>query len=99
MKQEVQNEMKVSLFQFSPARIFNDSVGNQVLQVKMDDTWIEVKEEVFRSWTGSRRVNGEEFHGPVYNFGSIDDSIPYTGRRECGCSVCQQNVEPVFKMN
>lgn len=99
MKQEIQEEMKFSLAQFMPKRIFDDSVGDRILQVKIDDDWVEVKEEVFRSWTGHRRINGEDFHGPVYTFGSTIDSIPFTGRRECGCSACQQNVEPIFKVN
>jgi hypothetical protein len=28
--------------------------------------WVEVTEDIFRSWTGGRRINGEEYTGPVF---------------------------------
>lgn len=83
----------------SPKRNFDDSVGDRILQVKHESSWIEVTEEVFRSWTGLRRINGDDHHGPIYGFGTLDDSIPYTGSRACGCNRCQHHVEPRFKMN
>lgn len=83
----------------SPERIFDDSVGEQVLQVHHLDKWFEVTENVFRSWTGLRRINGEDYHGPIYHFGSEDDSKPYNGTRSCGCNTCQQSVSPKLRMN
>ena len=31
-------------------------------------TWVEATPVIFRSWSGPRRINGEEYHGPVYKF-------------------------------
>lgn len=31
-------------------------------------SWIEVTPEVFRSWTGPRRIDGKSYSGPVYNY-------------------------------
>jgi hypothetical protein len=83
----------------SPKRNFDDSIGQKVLQVSLSesDTWIEVTEDLFRSWTGLRRINGEDYHGPIYNFGS-EDSV-YSGSRSCGCSVCQSTVTAALKVN
>ena len=53
-------------------------------------------DDIFRSWTGERRINGDEHHGPVYALGS---DVPYTGSRVCGCSECQSHVEPRFRKN
>lgn len=83
----------------SPKRNFNDSIGLKILQVSLSESnnWIEVTEDLFRSWTGLRRVNGEDYHGPIYNFGS--DDVVYSGARTCGCSVCQSTVTAVLKVN
>lgn len=82
-----------------PNRKFDDSIGDVIYQVKYGEDWIETTEAIFRSWTGLRRVNGDDHHGPVYNFGTDDKIIPYTGNRTCGCEACQVNVEAKFKKN
>lgn len=28
--------------------------------------WVEVSYDIFRSWTGGRRIDGEEYNGTVY---------------------------------
>lgn len=94
-KEQDKNEKLVLV---APHRTFDDSPGEKVLQVKLSDSWVEVTDSIFRSWTGDRRINGEDFHGPVYNFKDESNKV-YTGFRSCGCKVCQENVEPVFKMN
>jgi hypothetical protein len=83
----------------SPHRIFDDSIGSIVYQVRCEDEWIEATHSIFRSWTGFRRINGEEYHGPVYEVGSRESDEPYTGYRACGCSVCQAHVVAKFKKN
>lgn len=98
-KPKLSDDLAVDLAAIIPERIFDDSVGETVYQVEHVDEWIEVTETVFRSWTGLRRINGDDHHGPVYNFGSIGESKPYTGKRVCGCSVCQESVTPKLKVN
>lgn len=41
-----------------------------ILEIKVNSGWIEVDEWIFRSWTGERRKNNEEYNGPVYMLGS-----------------------------
>lgn len=99
----MQTETKISIADelalSSPKRFFDDSIGNRILQVYAESSWVETTEDIFRSWTGLRRINGEDYHGPIYGFGSIDDSVTYAGHRTCACKVCQQYVEPKFKMS
>lgn len=83
----------------SPVRKFDDSIGDVVYQVKYGEDWIETTETIFRSWTGLRRINGDDHHGPVYNFGTDESIAPYTGIRTCGCLVCQTHVEAKYKKN
>lgn len=97
MEQESSPTEKLKII--SPKRVFDDSIGQKILQVSLgeNETWIEVTEDMFRSWTGLRRINGEDHHGPVYNFGS--DGVVYSGSRTCGCNVCQSTVTAVLKVN
>lgn len=37
-------------------------------EIKVYDSWTQVSWNVFRSWGGPRRVNGKDFHGPVFYF-------------------------------
>lgn len=68
-------------------------------EVNLDDEWIVVSSEEFRSWTGLRRISGVEVHGPIYIYNSPEGAAPYTGRRLCNCSLCQANVDPIHKPN
>lgn len=79
-------------------RVFDDSIGTKVFQVELSDAWVEVDESIFASWTGMRRINGEDYHGPIYNFNSGSE-VPYTGVRTCKCKICQEHVEPSLKAN
>ena len=74
----------------------DDVAAGPLLEVKVNKSWVETTEDVFRSWTGLRRVNGEEHHGDVFPLGS--DKL-YTGARVCPCRTCQGSVEPKFKKN
>ena len=41
------------------------------IKVRLGSTrWVKVDEGIFRSWTGSRRLNGEDYTGPVFILGS-----------------------------
>ena len=41
------------------------------LKVKLENgQWIEVQFDLFRSWTGDRRIDGKAFHNRVYWFGT-----------------------------
>ena len=99
VKTKLTENVAAKLNELVPDRIFDDSVGNTVYQVQCSSEWIEVTEAIFRSWTGLRRVNGEDHHGPVYKFGVAGESKPYTGSRSCGCSICQTTVVPELKVN
>lgn len=74
----------------------DDVAAGPIMEVKVNKTWMSTSEDIFRSWTGPRRINGEEHHGEVFPLGS--DKV-YTGARVCPCRVCQASVEPKFKKN
>ena len=62
------------------------------------EEWIPATKVLWRSWTGLRKVWGMEYHGPVYNI-DRDDSVPFSGKRVCGCKICQEHVSPELKPN
>jgi len=62
------------------------------------DEWIPATQVLWRSWTGRRKVWGMEYHGPVFNI-DRDDSVPFSGKRICGCKICQEHVSPEMKPN
>ena len=45
------------------------------------------------------QVQHGDHHGPVYNFGTVEDLKPYSGSRTCGCNLCQAHVQPHLKKN
>lgn len=69
------------------------------LEILVGEVWLPTERELWRAWTGQRRVWGIEYHGPVYNYMSSSDAHPYTGRRLCSCDACQAHVLPVNKPN
>ena len=74
----------------------DDVAGEPLLEVKTGGIWVATSEEIFRAWTGQRRINGDEHHGPVYSLGT---EIMYTGARVCACKDCQSTVESKHKKN
>jgi hypothetical protein len=40
------------------------------LKTRPTSEWVKVTEYIFRSWTGQRRINGVEYHGPCYYLGT-----------------------------
>ena len=67
------------------------------VEIKVKSNWVPTTSEIFRSWTGHRRIWGMEYHGPVYVLGK--DEKTYSGARLCPCAVCQESVSPEFRMN
>ena len=67
----------------------DDVAGEPLMEVQVNAAWVVTDEEIFKSWTGPRRINGDEYHGPVYALGT---STVYTGARVCACSTCQSSV-------
>ena len=52
--------------------------------------------DVFDAWTGPRRLNGLDHHGPIYNLGT---QVPYDGPRHCACPTCEATASPVHRKN
>lgn len=67
-------------------------------EVRLNDDWVPSPPDVWRSWTGLRKLWGIEFHGDIYTYGE-NTATPWKGFRECNCSVCQKHVSPQFKYN
>ena len=57
-------------------------------------SFVLVDELIFNSCIGPRRVNGQLFHGPIYN---IDTHIIYDGPRFCPCSICESSILPMHR--
>lgn len=80
--------------------LWNDTIiPVEMYEIDVEGKWSIVDKEIFRSWTGPRRFQGKEIHGPVYNYKSPDDSQPFEGKRLCQCSECQAHVALKFKSN
>jgi hypothetical protein len=77
------------------SRPTDDIATEDLREISYDGKWILAEEDIFRSWTGLRRINGEDHHGPVqYMEGGL-----YRGSRVCGCKTCQEHVEPRLRKN
>ena len=74
----------------------DDIAEEDLHEVMYGGSWVVTDPDIWRSWTGERMLNGELYHGPVYNLGT--ESL-YTGVRSCGCRVCEQHMESTLKMN
>ena len=74
----------------------DDIASGPLLEILFEGVWILSEEDIFGCWTGLRRKNGEEIHGPIYPLGG---KTFYTGARVCGCRSCQEHVEPKFRKN
>lgn len=40
-------------------------------EIEVNSKWLEVTHNIFRSWTGERRIDGFEYDGPVYKLGAM----------------------------
>lgn len=77
----------------------DDPVPSTGMEIQVQSDWFPADRQTWRSWTGSRRLWGVEYHGPVYVYMSPEGSMPFTGRRQCGCKTCQEHVLPHFRPN
>lgn len=70
-----------------------DTVNPEPLLEAMmpDGEFFVAPPEVWDCWTGLRRRNGEDYHGPVYFTGT---RTIYTGRRTCSCPTCEASIQP-----
>jgi len=74
----------------------DDIADGPILEVQLLDRWFLVDEKTWRSWTGRRRQDGEDFHGEIFYLGS---DRPYDGARSCPCAKCQSSVKPRHRKN
>ena len=66
-----------------------------LLEVSVEDGhYFAAAPDVWNSWTGLRRRNGEDYHGPVYYTGT---RTTYTGKRVCPCTICSEATLPHLK--
>lgn len=85
--------------------LMNRSVGDDVargpvLEIQQKDQWVVVGDRLWNSWTGLRRRNGEDVHGPVFPLDApVGSTAFFTGARVCSCRKCEEHVEPRFKKN
>ena len=75
----------------------DDVAANPILEVKVAENWVPADKDIWDAWTGLRRINGEDHHGPVHPI-SHPDRV-WTGSRVCGCKTCQVNVAPAHRPN
>lgn len=53
-------------------KLKNDFIDSKLLEVYIPrlDNWFRVTCRDFRSWDGKRRIQGEEYEGPLYAYGT-----------------------------
>ena len=78
-------------------RLTDDVATGPILEIKFQDVWVVTDPDIWRSWTGFRRLNGEDFHGKVHPMAHPDKI--WTGPRVCPCRVCQDNSESKYRPN
>ena len=59
-------------------KLKNDFIDSKLLEVYIPrlDNWFRVTCRDFRSWDGKRRIQGEEYEGPLYAYGTNRKVIP-----------------------
>ena len=65
------------------------------IKVRLGDDvhWVEVSENIFRSWTGPRQLNGQDYTGPVYLLGSDTWAWPKESK-DAPCQQCGGTYPP-----
>ena len=83
-----------NLFPDTPPN-FDTASSQPLLEIAVEDgQYFATEEIVWDSWTGPRRRNGEDYHGPVYYTGT---RTTYTGKRVCPCTTCSEATLPHLK--
>lgn len=58
-------------------------------EISINGSWVSVTHDIFRSWTGKRKIDGQELHADfVYKY--LTDEKTYSNARECKCKVCSK---------
>ena len=59
-------------------KLKNDFIDSKLLEVYIPrlDNWFRVTCRDFRSWDGKRRIQGEEYEGPLYAYGTNRTTKP-----------------------
>jgi len=60
-----------------------------MLTIKLHSKWVAVDAYIWRSWTGLRRIDQAEHHGPTYLLGTNKLGSPKQAR-ECLCCYNSQ---------
>lgn len=77
-----------------------DEITGPVYEIQFAEKWYPVREKLWNSWTGLRRKNGMDHHGPVKPLDTPPESkLMFNGARVCGCSTCQATVDPKLRKN
>lgn len=58
--------------------------------------WLTSDEDTWRSWTGLRKRDGEDHHGPIYVAGT---ERVWDGKRDCACARCSESMTPALRHN
>jgi hypothetical protein len=63
---------------------------SDLYEININGKWIKSSEYVFRSWTGSRCLNGKVYQGPRFSLGTDNECNP---NQQCVdlCSHCGLN--------
>jgi hypothetical protein len=79
--------------------VFSDDLdlSQSKLEIYLEDKWVSVDERLWRAYTGFRRIDGTEYHGPIYGY---DTRAIWTKiRRDCPCNKCQSLIAGEFRLN
>lgn len=93
-KQTIQT---IDLRNIAPEHMTDDVAGQPVLEILYENAWILAPEDIWESWTGLRRKNGEDFHGDVRPL--KEPTKIWTGSRVCSCRTCQTHTEAKYRPN
>lgn len=52
--------------------------------------WARMDKKMWLCWSGRRRLNGREYHGPLFSWWTDPPMLCKRQARVCPCSVCQQ---------
>lgn len=75
----------------------DDILTTPILEVLINESWVATDEDIWKAWTGLRKINGEDYHGDVHPLAAPEQI--WTGPRVCGCRKCQVNVEAKHRPN
>jgi len=59
--------------------------------IRVGGEWLTVNKTAWLSWTGHRKLNGREYHGPIFYFGTTR-LVTDRQARACPCIICQRTA-------